>query len=589
MSTLKLLFSYRGRIRRKPFWLGIFLPVTLMAIAIRFIPEDYTYDGSVNMVSYAILTWILTAGFAKRLHDRNYSGWFQLIFIVPAATLYILTAIFGANTWIVALEFATLLIGFWIIIETGFISGTIGQNRFAEDPALYDTPDSKWRPRSKQAKQHHSNPKQDLELPQKLDTSNHAPTLGEAKSQSVTRKSKESGEKILESWFNDDEPEILRSTASAFEGVPKEPDDTDMPSAQTTPTPSFEADSTNSANAPAGTGLKNRKLAEEDEQDSLYETDRFLEILQDRATTNPSHALYLEIGAESGNSWAKLEIAATWLSDPNISHNRAELAVGYLRDLADASQSYLGAEIEAAYFLAEIYRVGMRYTRPNEDLSFKYFIRAASLGHEAAQHSLASQVARSRHHNNGEALIQPLVNSALHSKESATALLQLVEFDWSIIYIESVALVLRTLVDQGNGQAAKFLGRMLLERYDLELGARILNRADKLDSQTMDKIVDVIQVGRAEDSVINDLVDLLQKHADLGDPYAQYQIAVAFKNGIGMPQDNLMAFVHINLASARVHGRDRDKLIKLRDELRDSLSEEEIMIAQEIVREQYRS
>ena len=36
----------------------------------------------------------------------------------------------------------------------------------------------------------------------------------------------------------------------------------------------------------------------------------------------------------------------------------------------------------------------------------------------------------------------------------------LIELDWSITYIESINLIIRTLVDQGNGRAAKFLGRI---------------------------------------------------------------------------------------------------------------------------------
>ena len=129
---------------------------------------------------------------------------------------------------------------------------------------------------------------------------------------------------------------------------------------------------------------------------------------------------------------------------------------------------------------------------------------------------------------------------------------------------------------------------MLLDGDDLETATRILGRADQLDNQTTDKIMEIVRAGQAEDNVINTLIDLMQKHAELGDPYAHYQIALAFNNGMGLPQDDLMAFVHINLATARVHGRERDDLIKLREDLKDSLSDEEIFIAQKMVREKFR-
>ncbi|MFP6713481.1 MAG: DUF805 domain-containing protein [Rhodospirillales bacterium] len=672
MSIFKLLFSYRGRIRRKPFWLNILLPVFGLSIAIGFIPEPYKFGGVVNIVGYAILTWITTAGFSKRLHDRDHSGWFQLLFFVPAVSLYLLSLVLGSLPWIVALAFAIFLIGLWIFVEAGFSRGTLGHNRFAEDPALYDTSRSKWRPRAKRksiSEQMPDLPNQaaiadDLESEDQMPLPLQSPTFEE--------QGKDAKALLLDSWLTDDGkvPEILRSTASAFDapeddfaddldeddpllglsnqaatsheppqlpppdldpkglwskdddtrpkfipefnngpdaspgsgfGFPSHPSSAGRQDGQLTraanaiasrsvqnPTAPGEARAELSAETDSATATVDQSQVDSDERASINETDQFLEKLRQRATSDPNHARYLQRGAEAGNSWAKLEIAATWLCDSTVSRKQSELAVLYLRELADSRQSYLGAEKEAAYYLGEIYRIGMRYTRPNEDLSVKYFIRASSLGHDGARHSLASQIARSQHQDNEQSLIQPLIESALEDAESSAALLQLIEFDWSITYNESVPIILRTLVDQGNGQAARHLGRMLLDGDDLETATRILGRADQLDNQTTDKIMEIVRAGQAEDNVINTLIDLMQKHAELGDPYAHYQIALAFNNGMGLPQDDLMAFVHINLATARVHGRERDDLIKLREDLKDSLSDEEIFIAQEMVREKFR-
>ena len=260
-----------------------------------------------------------------------------------------------------------------------------------------------------------------------------------------------------------------------------------------------------------------------------------------------------------------------------------------MSELANSSQTHLGAETEASYFLGEIYRIGLRYTRPNEDLSFKYLIRAAALGHKKAQHNLAAELVHTEKQENKNPLTLSLINSALQNAESATALMQLIEFDWSITYIESVSLVLRTLVDQGDSQAARFLGRMLLERNDYDIGARILNLADKLDDITIDKIIEIIKGAQTSENTINSLVDIIRKHAKLDNSYAHYQIALAFNEGIGMPQDKMMAFVHITMASARVYGHERDQLVKLRDELSDVLTEEEIVLAQKIIRGHYSS
>jgi hypothetical protein len=142
-------------------------------------------------------------------------------------------------------------------------------------------------------------------------------------------------------------------------------------------------------------------------------------------------------------------------------------------------------------------------------------------------------------------------------------------------------------VDQGNGQAARFLGRIFLEQSDYETAASILDLADTLDDTTINKIIDIINNAQISGLIINSLVDIVRKHARLNNSYANYQIALAFSEGIGLPQDKMMAFVHVTIASARVYGQERDRLIKLRDELHETLSKEEVTAAQEIIRRNY--
>ena len=56
-----------------------------------------------------VLFWSLIAIQVKRWHDRDKSGWWIFINIIP-------------------------FIGFWALIENGFLRGTEGKNRFGEDP-----------------------------------------------------------------------------------------------------------------------------------------------------------------------------------------------------------------------------------------------------------------------------------------------------------------------------------------------------------------------------------------------------------------------------------------------------------------------
>jgi len=52
----------------------------------------------------------MVAIYVKRLHDRNHSGWFALLLLVP-------------------------LVNLWPAIEIMFLRGTRGPNRFGADPA----------------------------------------------------------------------------------------------------------------------------------------------------------------------------------------------------------------------------------------------------------------------------------------------------------------------------------------------------------------------------------------------------------------------------------------------------------------------
>ncbi|OAD23398.1 membrane protein containing DUF805 [Candidatus Thiomargarita nelsonii] len=63
-----------------------------------------------NIIAPLILLWPGLATQVKRWHDRNKSGWWVLINLIP---------IIG---WI------------WALIEVGFLPGTKGNNRFGSDP-----------------------------------------------------------------------------------------------------------------------------------------------------------------------------------------------------------------------------------------------------------------------------------------------------------------------------------------------------------------------------------------------------------------------------------------------------------------------
>jgi len=114
-------FSFDGRIARRDYWLFYaLLPglVQLVVSAIGLVARlGHVDTPAVNNVLLAIeILWAILgslgglAGATKRLHDRDRSGWFQLIVLLP---------IIGA---------------LWLTIELGLLRGTFGTNRYGPDP-----------------------------------------------------------------------------------------------------------------------------------------------------------------------------------------------------------------------------------------------------------------------------------------------------------------------------------------------------------------------------------------------------------------------------------------------------------------------
>lgn len=135
-SLIDFMFSFKGRIRRLPFW-GYHIGMTFLAWFV-LIALSSAYFGplvdrveageSVEAVAktmdltevnlFAFLVALLWAGFtwssyavsAKRWHDRDKSGLWSLIAFVP-------------------------LIGpIWMFVECGFLPGSQGANRFGDAP-----------------------------------------------------------------------------------------------------------------------------------------------------------------------------------------------------------------------------------------------------------------------------------------------------------------------------------------------------------------------------------------------------------------------------------------------------------------------
>ena len=149
MSILELLFSFKGRIGRRLFWLGILIPVCIIAILLHFLPLTQDPMYIIYIFFYLIMAWIGTAGFTKRLHDCNQSGWLQLLFYIPATATYTLSTLNYNQHWVMTSGYITFLIGLWVSIKLVIKRGTVGQNKYGKERNQYSIKDLLWIPNLK--------------------------------------------------------------------------------------------------------------------------------------------------------------------------------------------------------------------------------------------------------------------------------------------------------------------------------------------------------------------------------------------------------------------------------------------------------
>lgn len=121
MSLSNLLFSLTGRIPRSTYWYFqlAFLGVAFIALTIDGVismtlgTNDYGDPNYMSCLSFLVaLAGILPAWAVsvKRAHDRDHSGWFLLVSLIPFVG------------------------GLWLFIELGFLKGTVGPNQYGPDP-----------------------------------------------------------------------------------------------------------------------------------------------------------------------------------------------------------------------------------------------------------------------------------------------------------------------------------------------------------------------------------------------------------------------------------------------------------------------
>jgi uncharacterized membrane protein YhaH (DUF805 family) len=152
MDWKYLLFSFEGRINRKPYWLAsiaLGLLGASLIVGLTFLTAAAA-EGQLALspqIAVALLLAVIAAMLfcslaisVKRLHDRNKSGWWMALYYgvggaQEAANRAGLSGTEENPTEIgIALALAGLAVGIWYLIDLGILKGTPGPNRFGPDP-----------------------------------------------------------------------------------------------------------------------------------------------------------------------------------------------------------------------------------------------------------------------------------------------------------------------------------------------------------------------------------------------------------------------------------------------------------------------
>jgi uncharacterized membrane protein YhaH (DUF805 family) len=133
MNFVNLFISPSGRINRAKFWIVVLCNAVFFLAVIGI---SMAVSGSMTTVFGAALIAI------KRLHDRNKTGWWVLLFYGAPLVLPLVAALLDGGTetsvGLLLLQLVSLIISVWALVELGCLRGTIGQNKYGPDPLAPD-------------------------------------------------------------------------------------------------------------------------------------------------------------------------------------------------------------------------------------------------------------------------------------------------------------------------------------------------------------------------------------------------------------------------------------------------------------------
>lgn len=145
MDFVNIFITFSGRINRAKYWIAflIYIAIYVVVGVLAYFVDQSTAVQTLNAIVTVVLMISSFGVGIKRLHDRNKSGWYVLLFIVAPTILFaagfvIGTMSTGSDFVATALWLIAFVIGIWGFIELGCLRGSIGQNKYGPDPLAPD-------------------------------------------------------------------------------------------------------------------------------------------------------------------------------------------------------------------------------------------------------------------------------------------------------------------------------------------------------------------------------------------------------------------------------------------------------------------
>jgi uncharacterized membrane protein YhaH (DUF805 family) len=144
MNLLRLSFSFCGRVNRAGFWIVSMTWLVVSVVLTINWPEAGVSaillggHEPVALAGAVIAIPVLVSSVAvcvRRLHDRDKSAWWLVLYVLCPPLLEVIAAVPNLDSALaVALMVLSIAIGLWTFIDLGCIPGTEGANRYGPDP-----------------------------------------------------------------------------------------------------------------------------------------------------------------------------------------------------------------------------------------------------------------------------------------------------------------------------------------------------------------------------------------------------------------------------------------------------------------------